>query len=676
MTGFEMKVASGSGVSTAAPATARVSATSRVMAGNPLTAPDARMAASVASDRRAMPKPLHFEPVAKGFLYKENTDEWRVVRAADGGDLLNHTEATRIFDDAWVTANHLPMAAVQNVRRDLRDLDDRGTAMLLDRLKQRRRDFRPQARQLMITKLIAGVVAHDQLKEGLRATTISRILSEAQLSTVALGGVGHDTERRQNVAGRLVRIVNVDATRVTAAPAYAGVRLPRTGTNNPQMAPSNAWMHGDSSATDTSPYAGPVGAHPQVRRFDNAGVMPAMSPSFAFDTQGNIITMRFQGGRTDLMKVDPHTLQVTATLELPARPTAKTAIKAFLHSGKAVDTIRAVFSDTSGGAYFYLDDRNRAIIPGADHSVLVVGSGANGFKLERRIDLPQMKGGLTGILPAWPEPGCTARHAWVASNEGSVGLINLDTGKVNTLAMPDGEKIENSFSSNANGAFIATNRALYRYERHGDALKLAWRAEYPTGGVSARQFNDGTGTTPTLMGKDNVVIVDGQSPMKLHVFSQKDGAKVASTEIFAGKQQKAVENSVIVHGNTIVVANSAGYRNPLESPEQSPPGGVEAMELQGNKLVKTWSNDGKWLTATPQLSANGLIYAYSGDFKDKKWDWALTGTDLRTGKEEYRLGLAEGTTNPAFDNAWASFSIGPTGLVGASWNGFFQVKDR
>lgn len=645
-----------------------------VPGSNPLAVADARQALPIASG--AEPQPLHFEPVAKGFLYREGTAEWRVVAAADGGDLLNHAEAARIFDDAWVTARHLPMAAVTHVRQDLRDLDARGSAMLLDRLHERRRDFRPQVRQLRWTRLITGIVGNDQLKEGLRATTVSRILSEAQLGTAALGGVGHDTERRQTVADRLVRIVSLQPTTVTAAPAYAGVRLARTGTNNPQMAPSNAWMHGDSSASDTSPYAGPVGANPQVRRFDNAGVMPAMSPSFAFDTQGNIVTMRFQSGRTDLLKIDPQTLQVTQTMELPGRPTAKTAVKAFLHSGKVVDTVRGVFSDTSGGAYFYLDDRDRAIIPAADHTVMVVGSGARGFTLERNIDLPMLKGGLTGILPAWPEAGSTARHAWVASNEGSVGLINLDTGKVAALSLPDGEKIENSFAANANGAFIATNKALYRYVSQGDSLKLAWRATYPTGGTSARQFNDGTGTTPTLMGTDNVVIVDGQSPMQLHVYRQADGAEVAATAIFADKPQKAVENSVIVHGNTIVVANSAGYRNPLEAPETSPPGGVEAMELQGHTLVKTWRSDAKWLTATPQLSANGLIYAYSGDYQDHHWDWALTGTDLRTGKEEYRLGLADDTTNPAFDNAWASFSIGPSGLVGASWNGFFQVVDR
>jgi hypothetical protein len=115
--------------------------------------------------------------------------------------------------------------------------------------------------------------------------------------------------------------------------------------------------------------------------------------------------------------------------------------------------------------------------------------------------------------------------------------------------------------------------------------------------------------------------------------------------------------------------------NPLPA-RTIPPGGVEAMVLEGSTLRHTWSSGAKMLTATPQLSANGLIYAYSGEFKDHKWDWALTGTDLNTGREEYRVQLAEGTNNPAFDNAWASFSIGPNGLVGASWNGFYQIHDR
>ena len=170
---------------------------------------------------------------------------------------------------------------------------------------------------------------------------------------------------------------------------------------------------------------------------------------------------------------------------------------------------------------------------------------------------------------------------------------------------------------------------MYRFTRTGDTVKLAWRTEYPIVGTQARAFNSGTGTTPTLMGDDYVVIVDGLSPMRVHVYSQIDGKEVASAKMFKGVWPKAVENSVIVHGNRMMVTNSAGYQNPLLAPTENPPGGAEGLILEGNVLRNVWATDAKMFTATPQLSSNGLIYAYSGEYKNRKWDWAIIGTKLR-----------------------------------------------
>ena len=79
--------------------------------------------------------------------------------------------------------------------------------------------------------------------------------------------------------------------------------------------------------------------------------------SVTFDSRGRIVTICVGLDRPQLKLLDPDTLAELASMDLPPRQTAPAG----------------TFNDFSGGGYFYLDDRDRAVIPTSERHLLVVG---------------------------------------------------------------------------------------------------------------------------------------------------------------------------------------------------------------------------------------------------------------------------------------------------------------
>src|SRR5690606_31179671 len=101
---------------------------------------------------------------------------------------------------------------------------------------------------------------------------------------------------------------------------------------------------------------------------------------------------------------------------------------------------------------------------------------------------------------------------WFATRYGRVGLVTPEH-EVETRQLA-GEEIQNSFSIAPDGTYVVTDHALYRFQRDpGRPPKVAWREVYDRGTRrKVGQINQGSGTTPTLLGDDLVAIADNAEP--------------------------------------------------------------------------------------------------------------------------------------------------------------------
>ncbi len=147
-----------------------------------------------------------------------------------------------------------------------------------------------------------------------------------------------------------------------STPAYVGaaatprpVRVPLPP-QHPYLAddPGNN-IHNDAYMTDTYPGWGPLGIRPGV----SSTLQVAECASLTFDRRGRIETICVGVTSPTLKLFDPTTLEELASYRLPTRR---------LGAG--------VFSDFSGGGYFYLDHRDRAVIPTGNRHLQVVAQNA------------------------------------------------------------------------------------------------------------------------------------------------------------------------------------------------------------------------------------------------------------------------------------------------------------
>ena len=116
---------------------------------------------------------------------------------------------------------------------------------------------------------------------------------------------------------------------------------------HPYLSPSAASnMHADGYASDTHPTRGPEKASASVRQF-RYGKLAGECAGILFDREGRLFTVCARALRSDLVVLDPDGLRELARFRLPHR---KGTILNFL-AGR----YDAIFSDTSGGSYFYLD---------------------------------------------------------------------------------------------------------------------------------------------------------------------------------------------------------------------------------------------------------------------------------------------------------------------------------
>ena len=453
-----------------------------------------------------------------------------------------------------------------------------------------------------------------------------------------------------------------DGSTAVPNPVDGGPKPPR----NPFMAPNpRNNIHDDPYMSDTYRLSGPLGdgAEPSA-----ANTPPRECGSITFDSAGRIVTVCVGLDRPVLALLDPHSLQALAALPLPPRNS----------SGNA-------FTDFSGGGYFFLDDKDRAVVPTADHHILVVAiTGGPGFQVVADYDLsPRIPAGegIVSVLPDWKG------LLWFVTRHGIVGTINRRTGAVKTKQL-SGEGISNSFAvDETGGVYIVSDKALYRFDASSKGgPKVSWRVVYRNSGIhKPGQSDAGSGTTPTLMGKNWVAITDNADPMDVVVYrraiklkgkkrkgkAKAKARKVCSAPVF-GKGAGSTDNSLIGTNHSMVVENNYGYQ--ISAANLS--GGISQPGLTRIDVVKKkkkkkkaeaklrckkiWTSDERAPSVVPKLSlANGLVYTYTHPVRSDGIDaWYLTTLDFRTGRTIYHRLAGTGFF---FNNNYAPVTLGPDG---------------
>jgi hypothetical protein len=427
-------------------------------------------------------------------------------------------------------------------------------------------------------------------------------------------------------------------------------------------------IHDDAYMTDTYTVSGPLGDGSEP-----SSLFTRECGSITFDSAGRIVTICVGLDRPVLALLDPHTLATLAAMPLPLRN---------LGGGNP-------FTDFSGGGYFYLDHRDRAVVPTNDRHVLVVALLAGPrFEVARDYDLsariPSGEG-IVSVLPDWKG------RIWFVTRGGMVGTIDRDDGTVRAMRL-SGEGISNSFAvDETGGVFIVSDEALYRFDggKHGTP-QVSWRIVYPNSGIhKPGQSDAGSGTTPTLMGRKWVAITDNADPMDVIVYRRakvlprKNGKRrkakrrrVCSAPVF-GQGASATDNSLIGTNRSLIAENNYGYAvslSDLSGGESAP--GLTRVDVVNKKRGKkdarrrkalfgcrvVWTSDERAPSVVPKLSlANGLVYTYTKPPGEDGIDaWYLTALDFRTGRTVYRRLAGTGF---GFNNNYAPVTLGPEGTA-------------
>jgi hypothetical protein len=310
-------------------------------------------------------------------------------------------------------------------------------------------------------------------------------------------------------------------TSVGSAPAFIGELArahPLSGSlpQHPYLAANGRnSMHNDGHASDSYTVAGPLGHKPQVRSRDGSRLPGGSCPVHTFDRDGRLIVLCANLAYFELQLLEPRTLKLLARYRLPTRPSTFEALLT-LNPDK-------IMSDSSG-AYFYLDDQDRVVIADAQQRIqriahAEVQPGHWQFKAVDQWDLSgEVPHDCLGPRRWFGQGECDPITAvmpdyngliWWVTRRGRVGTLDPDSGAVQKMQLI-GEEIQNGFSVAKDGVYIVSDHAMYRFEADARGMPLVgWREPYDRGsGRKSGSINQGSGTTPTLLGERYVSITD------------------------------------------------------------------------------------------------------------------------------------------------------------------------
>jgi hypothetical protein len=427
-------------------------------------------------------------------------------------------------------------------------------------------------------------------------------------------------------------------------------------------------VHNDGYQSDTYTWPGPLGRSPSVNS-QFFGTFGSCGITIAFDRLGRPLTTCISADTQQLRLMDPTTLDTLATYQLPPRVIPP--------GGNPLTS--------SGGAYFYVDQNDRAVVSTGRtiRVVALTGGGANpGFQLAKLYDLTSVvpEGDqLNSAIPDW-----SGRLWFVSRFQGVVGVLDQASGAViDSLQL--GEPIENSFAVDEHGGvYIVSDAAMYRFDLgRGGEIETTWRDEYENSGVQKPgQFSAGSGTTPTVMGNHYVAITDNADPMNIVVYRRAEnvgggrGRVVCEHPVF-DQGASATENSLIGTADSLIVENNYGYDPPVtatQNGDTTTPGITRVDVTRNGKSCRTvWESEEIAPSVVPKLSlANGLLYTITKPAGTPD-AWYLTAIEYESGRTAWSRLLGTGAF---YNNHYAGISISPRGdLYSGVLGGTVRVAD-
>lgn len=440
---------------------------------------------------------------------------------------------------------------------------------------------------------------------------------------------------------------------------------------HPFLAPNGkSNMHCDAYMSDSYEVSGPLGLNPKVT-VTKYGTEWSLCVTVTFDSKGRIITfITRQAEGNYVMLIDPHTMEALASYALPPQRS---------------DDMFHPLSDTSGGAYFVLDNQDRVIIADRDNAIQIIqySDEMGRFETVQRYNLqPYVVPSERALLGDRVQMGLPdwEGRLWFTTRYGMVGTIDGTTGLVRTIELK-GEEIQNSFAVGEDGVYIVSDHAMYRF--HADATGnpvIDWRTTYDRGThVKPGLINQGSGTTPKLFG-DLVAICDNAEPRMNVLFLRRyDGHVVGQLPVFEDGKS-TTENAMpglVRQGPdgleySLIIENNYGLlRTSLFEPGGccgESVGGLVRVDLvpdgQGGYSCKEiWTSMENSCSTVPKVSlSNGLVYLYTyvwppntlGD----SYQYYFTAIDFETGKTVFRVPVGSGMW---YFDMGAPITLGPDG---------------
>lgn len=464
-----------------------------------------------------------------------------------------------------------------------------------------------------------------------------------------------------------------------SAPAFIGhpaVGKPFRGFHAPPRNPFMAAnersnLHNDAYQTNAYPQAGPSGA----AAAEVSAYLQEECASVTFDRRGRIVTVCVGAVGETLDVLDPTSLHLLATYPLPSESRV----------GPGTLTGGTSSSTFGGGGYFYLDDKDEAVVPTVDGRIAVLAIGASerpAITLRKVYDLRSVIAGqkLESALPDWHG------NLWFVTTGGIVGIADPSGSGARILQLRSPrnaasnagqpELVGNSFAiDETGGVFVVSEEAMYRLDAvHGHPV-ISWRAPYDRGHrLKPGQANFGSGTTPTLIGSARhhrgglVAITDNADPsMHVDVFPRGrygPHRMVCSVPIFRGHPgANSDENNLISLGNRLWAENNYGKPGPVIVGSTVP--GMQEIRITAHGCRAGWESDAVQVpSVVSKVSArSGLIYTYTHPTQRSAASpeaWYLTALDARTGRFRWSRLVGIGGF---YNNYYAPVTIGPTGAL-------------
>jgi hypothetical protein len=197
-----------------------------------------------------------------------------------------------------------------------------------------------------------------------------------------------------------------------------------------------------------------------------------------------------------------------------------------------------------------------------------------------------------------------------------VGTIDPASGAIRSRAL--GEPIGNSFAIDEDGGvYIVTDAAMYRFDAGDDGQpQTTWRETYENTGVQKPgQSQAGSGTTPTLLGRDLVAITDNADPMAVRVYQRgrtAKGDRLLCRQPVFGTGASDTDQSLIGFGTgSFITENNYGYASPAttELGGTTTPGLARVdLDASGRGCHVAWTSSEIAPSVVPKLSlAGGLV---------------------------------------------------------------------